>query len=226
VAKDKRERAVAPKPAPEHVEMLKRAREQLGMTAADLAKAAGVVYETVWRLESGEGSIKSASHIREVLNQRGANIPSFFTTGAAVAETTNRSASPLQRNLMRFRSESGLSLQDAADAAGIDATVLLAYEDGKSELSGSHLLRLAEVYEREPAHFELEHPPPRKHRPAPAVHARIVGSIDDFTPENRAKLLELQREALAINSAERKRLEDTATKAKETAASAKRPKRA
>lgn len=55
--------------------------------------------------------------------------------------------------LVRFRSEEGISLEDAADAASIDSERLASAEAGELALTDAELADLAEVYGIEVTQF-------------------------------------------------------------------------
>jgi transcriptional regulator with XRE-family HTH domain len=203
---------------------LARKAEEAGLDTHALEAATGLSYQTVYRALSGQPqrAAKSAIAIRDVLLQRGVDVlpvpvgydswtePKLRPAQVAVAEGEE----VLRRNLVRFREQAGYpDLHEGARATGISFEMLRAYEVGEREISGSHLLELARVYERNPSEFELANPPPGK-KPAPAIYFRVVGDMDEMSRENRDRVVELQKELAELNEDERRRRSDAASKPK------------
>lgn len=55
--------------------MLRTAADQLGVGWEKLAEEAGISPVSAWRVEKGEGSVKSALALREALERRGRTLP-------------------------------------------------------------------------------------------------------------------------------------------------------
>jgi transcriptional regulator with XRE-family HTH domain len=214
-----------PRFPPAYGKYLERLALSVGLRPKDIATKLGVEDNTVYRNLGGrpERSDKMAKRIRQLLVERYGlaveDVPSdqdwvdpINRPISAGAPKLNGTAEIFRRNLVRFREDAGFhDLHAVSTATHISVEDLRAYEDGRATVPGLQLLELARIYDRRPEHFEMDLPPPRDRRPPPAVHARVVGDLNDMAPENRARVLELQRELAAINEEERRRLEQAAT---------------
>lgn len=213
-----------PVPPAAYGQYLERLAKSLGLDKHKVAALTGDNANTVYRNFSGrpERSMLSMNKIREALIAKGLTVDPVPTENDNWIDPADRPAdrSPsrltdkeeiFRHNLVQFGEDAGyLDLHERAKATGIPLETLRAYELGNAQVSGRDLLELARVYGRDPNHFELANPPPRDRKPPPAVHARVVGSIDDMAPENRTRVLELLREMEQMNAVERERNEAAA----------------
>lgn len=223
---DVAKRSGKPVPPAAYGAYLERLAKSIGLDKHGVAALTGDNANTVYRNFSGrpERSMLSMNKIREALIAKNLPVDPVPTENDNWIDPAERPAERrpsrltdkeeiFRHNLVQFGEDAGyLDLHERAKATGIPLEILRSYELGNAQVSGSHLLELARVYGRDPNHFELAEPPPRDRKPPPAVHARVVGSIDDMAPENRARFLELQREMERINAAERERNEAAAAK--------------
>ena len=218
--------AVAPKTSktprfpPAYGRYLEDCAKTAGLDRKDLARLTDLDEQTIYRNFAGrpQRSVLSANKIRAAIVARGVQVDPVPTeadgwNGPAPrvdgAKRLSGPAETFRRNLVRFREEAGLvELHDASAATGIPFETLRAYELGEQEPSGGHLITMSRVYDRPAVDFELEEPPPRKRRPPPSIHTMVIGDLNDMTPENRARAIELQRELRALNAAERARFEE------------------
>lgn len=204
--------------APAYSRYLQSLIEKHGIQRSELEKPSGLGQQTVWRIFTGqpEASVGGAIKIRRALIERGidvepvpADVENWRPKGAE--RSTSRLEGPAEifrRNLVMFREQAGYpDLHEGARATGIPFEVLRAYELGDQEVSARHLLELARVYERNATDFELADPPAGK-RPTPAIYFRVVGSLDEMSPENRQRMAELERQATELNEDERRRHKD------------------
>ena len=208
---------------------LEKQAQSIGLDRNQIAKLADLDYQTVYRNFTGkpQRSVLAANKIRRVLLERGLEIPpvpggeeewSPPEIGAVGHHGTANVgiADPLRRNLVNFREQANLLLHEAAEATGIPLEKLRAYENGDQLVSGPHLLELARVYGRPAEQFDMPEPPPPDGKRAPAIYFRVVGSLDDMSPEDRDRLIELRRELEAINARERARIAQAKAAAKRT----------
>ena len=204
---------------------LERLARTVGLDKHGLAELTGLDDQTVYRNFAGrpQRSMLSMNKMRNALLKKGLDVDPVPTEDENWVEPEQRPARRgtsalsdmdeiFRHNLVAFGEEAGyLDLHERARATGIPLETLRAYELGKAQVSGPHLLELARVYGRDATHFEMADPPKRTTKPPPAVHARVVGSLDDMLPENRNRVLAAQRELAAINAAERERYESQKT---------------
>jgi transcriptional regulator with XRE-family HTH domain len=212
-----------PVPAVAYGRYLERLAKGAGLDKHGLVALTGLSYQMIHRNLAGDPhrSMISMNKIRAALVKKGLDVEAVPNEEDGWIDPIDRPVSSprrhpeldeqqevFRRNLVLFGEQAGfLDLHERSKATGIAFETLRAYELGNAQVSGQHLLAIARSYGRDPNHFDLEDPPPPDRRPAPAVHAQIVGSLDDMLPENRRRALELQREAAAINAAEREHYE-------------------
>lgn len=151
-----RGKPLAPKPPVEYGAVLMEHRKALGLERGELAKLAGVDYNTVLRNETGmaERSVKGANAIRDALVKQGRDVPPVPVGEGAWSPPVVVPAGPkldpadetVRHNLVRFREAIGLDQFAAAFAVGIPYDELHAYELGEQVPSNAVLAKFANAY--------------------------------------------------------------------------------
>jgi transcriptional regulator with XRE-family HTH domain len=95
-------------------------------------------------------------------------------------EGSDKTDEIIRRNLIRFRGEAGLTLEEASQAAGISLDYLAKIEKGKRSVPGAAILkRLGEAYGHVVDHFFLEEPPPPDRALMPAFAMKVLAKDAD-----------------------------------------------
>lgn len=106
-------------------------------------------------------------------------------------------------NLLKFREQAGLSQQQVAERLGLSVSTLSKIEQGHNGPSQTTLIKLAELFGRDPSHFYMAEPPPAVPRdqefwltklaPGATVDDDLQSRLDRFLRDlNREQLKRLR----------------------------------